>query len=113
MRSITLYALLLLLIGCSTENHQVQFNSLLNSEWERMIADNPVYASSMGDLTNNTKWSDTSIEKINSNHQIELQVLSQLQEFETKNFSEENQVNYLLFKKQYENSIEALSLIHI
>lgn len=107
MRSITLYALLLLLIGCSTENHQVQFNSLLNSEWERMIADNPVYASSMGDLTNNRNWSDTSIEKIHSNHQIELQVLSQLEEFETKNFSEENQVNYLLFKKQYENSIEA------
>ena len=61
MKSISLYALLILLIGCSTENHQVQFNSLLNSEWERMIADNPVYASSMGDLTNNTKWSDTSI----------------------------------------------------
>ena len=109
MRSISLYALLILLIGCSTENHQVQFNSLLNSEWERMIADNPVYASSMGDLTNNTKWSDTSIEKIYSNHQIELQVLNQLEEFETKNFTEENQVNYLLFKKQYENSIEAHS----
>ena len=109
MRSISLYALLTLLIGCSTENHQVQFNSLLNSEWERMIADNPVYASSMGDLTNNTKWSDTSIEKIYSNHQIELQVLNQLEEFETKNFTEENQVNYLLFKKQYENSIEAHS----
>ena len=109
MKSISLYALLILLIGCSTENHQVQFNSLLNSEWERMIADNPVYASSMGDLTNNTKWSDTSIEKIYSNHQIELQVLNQLEEFETKNFTEENQVNYLLFKKQYENSIEAHS----
>ena len=109
MRSISLYALLILLIGCSTENHQVQFNSLLNSEWERMIADNPVYASSMGDLANNTKWSDTSIEKIYSNHQIELQVLNQLEEFDTKNFTEENQVNYLLFKKQYENSIEAHS----
>ncbi len=109
MRSISLYALLILLIGCSTENHQAQFNSLLNSEWERMIADNPVYASSMGDLTNNTKWSDTSIEKIYSNHQIELQVLNQLEEFKTKNFTEENQVNYLLFKKQYENSIEAHS----
>ena len=109
MKSISLYALLILLIGCSTENHQVQFNSLLNSEWERMIADNPVYASSMGDLTNNTKWSDTSIEKIYSNHQIELQVLNKLEEFDTKNFTEENQVNYLLFKKQYENSIEAHS----
>ncbi len=107
MRNITLYILLILLLGCSSENHQVQFNSLLDTEWERMINDNPVYASSMGDLTNNTEWSDTSIDKIYQNHQIELQILSQLEEFDIKNFTEENQVNYFLFRKQYENSVEA------
>ena len=107
MRNITLYILLILLSGCSSENYQAQFNSLLDNEWERMIDDNPVYASSMGDLTNNTEWSDTSIDKIYANHQIELQILSQLEEFDIKNFTEENQVNYLLFRKQYENSVEA------
>ena len=96
MRNIALYILLILLLGCSSENHQAQFNSLLDTEWERMINDNPVYASSMGDLTNNTEWSDTSIDKIYQNHQIELQVLSQLKEFDIKNFTEENQVNYFL-----------------
>jgi len=107
MRNITLYILLILLSGCSTENHQAQFNSLLDTEWERMINDNPVYASSMGDLTNNTEWSDTSIDKIYANHQIELQILSQLEELDIKNFTEENQVNYFLFRKQYEDSVEA------
>ena len=107
MRNITLYILLILLSGCSSENHQAQFNSLLDNEWERMIGDNPVYASSMGDLTNNTEWSDTSIDKIYANHKIELQILSQLEEFDIKNFTEENQVNYFLFRKQYENSVEA------
>ena len=107
MRNITLYILLILLSGCSSENYQAQFNSLLDNEWERMIDNNPVYASSMGDLTNNTEWSDTSIDKIYANHQIELQILSQLEEFDIKNFTEENQVNYLLFRKQYENSVEA------
>ena len=107
MRNITLYILLIFLSGCSSENYQAQFNSLLDNEWERMIDDNPVYASSMGDLTNNTEWSDTSIDKIYANHQIELQILNQLEEFDIKNFTEENQVNYLLFRKQYENSVEA------
>tara|TARA_B100000614_G_scaffold57013_1_gene50122 strand:+ start:888 stop:2621 length:1734 start_codon:yes stop_codon:yes gene_type:complete len=107
MRNITLYILLILLSGCSSENYQAQFNSLLDNEWERMINDNPVYASSMGDLTNNTEWSDTSIDKIYANHQIELQILSQLEEFDIKSFTEENQVNYSLFRKQYENSVEA------
>ena len=107
MRNITLYILLILLSGCSSENYQAQFNSLLDNEWERMIDDNPVYASSMGDLTNNTEWSDTSIDKIYANHQIELQILSQLEEFDIKSFTEENQVNYSLFRKQYENSVEA------
>ena len=107
MRNITLYILLILLSGCSSENYQAQFNSLLDNEWERMIDDNPVYASSMGDLTNNTEWPDTSIDKIYANHQIELQILSQLEEFDIKSFTEENQVNYSLFRKQYENSVEA------
>ena len=62
-----------------------------------MINDNPVYASSMGDLTNNTEWSDTSIDKIYQNHQIELQILSQLEEFDIKNFTEENQVKLFSF----------------
>ena len=107
MRHITIFWLLILVLGCSSESYQTQFRSLLDTEWSRLMDDDPVYASSMGDLTNNNKWPDTSINKIYLNHNHELEILRQLEEFNITNFSDDDQVNYFLFKKQYENSIEA------
>ena len=107
MRHITIFWLLILVLGCSSESYQTQFRSLLDTEWSRLMDNDPVYASSMGDLTNNNKWPDTSIKKIYLNHNHELEILRQLEEFNITNFSDDDQVNYFLFKKQYENSIEA------
>ena len=107
MRHITIFWLLILVLGCSSESYQTQFRSLLDTEWSRLMDNDPVYASSMGDLTNNNKWPDTSINKIYLNHNHELEILRQLEEFNITNFSDDDQVNYFLFKKQYENSIEA------
>ena len=42
------FILLLLIVGCSTESPQNNFESLLDSEWSKLVSDNPVYASSMG-----------------------------------------------------------------
>ena len=100
------YTLLILIAGCASESPQTNFKSLVDSEWSKIISDNPVYASSMGDLTLNTEWSDTSVKKIYLDHQHELNVLSQLEKLNIDDFTEENKVNYSLFKKQYENSIE-------
>ena len=107
MRYITIFWLLILVLGCSSESYQTQFRSLLDTEWSRLMDNDPIYASSMGDLTNNNKWPDTSINKIYLNHNHELEILRQLEEFNITNFSDDDQVNYFLFKKQYENSIEA------
>ena len=79
---------------------------MLDSEWLKIIEDNPVYASSMGDLSRNTEWSDTSVENVYLEYQHDLDILNQLEELDVSNFSEDNKVNYSLFKKQYENSIE-------
>ena len=107
MNNIKLIAILIFVASCSSESSQIKFESLLDSEWSKIVNDNPVYASSMGDLSQNTKWSDTSVEKIYSDHQDQLAVLNQLDELDISDFTEENKVNYLLFKQQYENSIES------
>ena len=101
------YILLILIAGCASESPQSNFKSLLDSEWSKIISDNPVYASSMGDLSLNTEWSDTSVQKIYLDHQHEVNVLNQLEKLNIDAFTDENKVNYSLFKKQYENSIEA------
>lgn len=107
MHKANLIALLVLFTGCSSESPQDQFESLLGSEWSKVVNDNPVYASSMGDLSRNTEWSDTSVENIYSDHQHQLDVLNRLDNLDISNFSEENKVNYKLFKQEYRNSTES------
>ena len=107
MHKANLIALLVLFTGCSSESPQDQFESLLGSEWSKVVNDNPVYASSMGDLSRNTEWSDTSVENIYSDHQHQLDVLNRLDNLDISNFSEDNKVNYKLFKQEYKNSTES------
>ena len=107
MHKANLIALLVLFTGCSSESPQDQFESLLGSEWSKVVNDNPLYASSMGDLSRNTEWSDTSVENIYSDHQHQLDVLNRLDSLDISNFSEENKVNYKLFKQEYRNSTES------
>ena len=90
MNNIKLIAILIFVASCSSESSQIKFESLLDSEWSKIVNDNPVYASSMGDLSQNTKWSDTSVENIYSDHQHELAVLNQLNELDISDFTEED-----------------------
>ena len=61
MNNIKLIAVLIFVVSCSSESSQSKFESLLDSEWSKIVNDNPVYASSMGDLSRNAEWSDTSV----------------------------------------------------
>ena len=82
MDNIKLIAVLIFVVSCSSESSQSKFESLLDSEWSKIVNDNPVYASSMGDLSRNTEWSNTSVENIYSDHQHQLNILNQLDELD-------------------------------
>ena len=107
MKNIKYLALVGLLAGCSQPSVETAFEGLMDSEWSKVVSDNPVYASSMGDLRFNTEWSDSSITKINENHQHDQSVLDALNAMIIDDFDELNTTNYKLFKKQYENSVES------
>ena len=47
----------------------------MNSEWERGIDENPLYASSMGKLEKNDQWPVYSLEKIRLDHSHEKKIL--------------------------------------
>ena len=107
MRNIKYLALVGLLAGCSQPSMETTFEGLMDSEWSKVVSDNPVYASSMGDLRFNTEWSDSSIAKINENFQHDQSILDALNAMIIDDFDELNTTNYKLFKKQYENSVES------
>tara|TARA_B110000211_G_scaffold169529_1_gene191248 strand:- start:500 stop:2245 length:1746 start_codon:yes stop_codon:yes gene_type:complete len=100
-------ALLSLLAGCSPQSPESSFEDLMESEWAKIISDNPVYASSMGDLRFNRDWSDNSVSGIIQDYQHDQLVLDQLNAMDLNGLDELNRINYKLFKKQYENSVES------
>ena len=113
MNKNTLIISFILILSCSSQSSAVtsnsSFNSIIDSEWLKIISDNPVYASSMGDLRFNTEWSDNSIKKIKINYEHNLKILEKLNNIDINDLNYENRINYKLFKKQYENSIESHS----
>ena len=113
MNKNTLIISFILILSCSSQSSAVtsnsSFNSIIDSEWLKIISDNPVYASSMGDLRFNTEWADNSIKKIKLNYEHNLKILEKLNNIDINDLNYENRINYKLFKKQYENSIESHS----
>ena len=107
MRYFKYIAILTLLAGCSPQSPESSFEDLMESEWAKIISDNPVYASSMGDLRFNRDWSDNSVSGIIQDYQHDQLVLDQLHAMDLNGLDELNRINYKLFKKQYENSVES------
>ena len=107
MKSIKYLVLIPLMVGCSQPSTETAFEELMDSEWSKIVVDNPVYASSMGDLRFNTEWSDNSIKRISEDHQHDQSVLDALNAMDIDDLNELNTTNYKLFIKQYENAVES------
>ena len=82
-------------------------NELLHREWEYELGQNPTRASSLGDRRWNDRWRDLSLEAIKRRHEHKLSVLAELAKIDRSKLSRSDQLNYDLFKKEYETDVEA------
>ena len=101
-----LLPLFFLISSCSDNSDENVFEELMQSEWQRGIDENPLYASSMGNLDKNDQWPEYSVEKIQTNYEHDLKILTQLNQLNSDAFSDDNLLNLQLFKDQYINSTE-------
>jgi len=84
-----------------------QLYALFESEWERSLKENPTFASYLGDKRYNTLWSDQSLDAINRRQLNRIEALSRLKKINRAELSVSDQLNYDLFQKDYEESIES------
>ena len=101
-----LLPLFFLISSCSDNSDENVFEELMQSEWQRGIDENPLYASSMGNLDKNDQWPEYSVENIQTNYEHDLKILTQLNQLDSDAFSDDNLLNLQLFKDQYKNSTE-------
>ena len=99
---------LLLIVGISAQADPGEdFVTLLNDAWEWQLNEYPVFASRLGDRRNNDQWTDISLDAIARRYEEERVFLRRLRVIDSSQLSVDDQLNYDLFRRELESSIDA------
>jgi prolyl oligopeptidase len=82
------------------------FEALLDDTWEWQLTENPVRASRLGDRRFNDKWTDMSLDAIEQRFAEQQEFLRRLRVIDSSQLSATDALNYDLFRRQLENSID-------
>src|SRR5687768_4653010 len=80
-------------------------NDLYAAEWEYTLREAPTFASHLGDLRYNDRWTDVSLAAIERRHEHQKDVLGKLQAIDAAQLTGADRLNYLLFKHQTETDL--------
>jgi len=81
-------------------------HDLFAAEWEYDMQQSPERASELGDRRWNDRWSDDSLDAYTRRNQHDQDVLARLNKIERGSLSPADQLNYDLFKKGFQDSLE-------
>jgi uncharacterized protein (DUF885 family) len=105
------YPTLFILIGLVTcpfaaaQDASRQLHDLLEREWDWQMQQHPTWASSLGDRRWNDRWTDMSPQAHQARTQHQRGVLKELQQIERSALSAADQLNFDLFRRQYEQQV--------
>jgi len=82
------------------------FQALLDDAWEWQLSENPVRASRLGDRRFNDRWADMSLDAIERRFGQQKEFLRRLRVIDSAQLADADALNYDLFRRQLENSID-------
>ncbi len=80
---------------------------LFDDAWETRLADDPVFASRLGDRRYNRAWRDLSLDAFEARQQQRRDFLRRLRQIDPGKLDASDRLNYDLFRRQLENAIDA------
>ena len=81
-------------------------HDLFTADWDYRMEQYPTWASRLGDRRWNDRWEDVSLDAISKRHDHDVETLAKLAKIDRGGLSAADQLNYDLFKKDYENEVE-------
>src|SRR5216683_3267301 len=90
--------------GGRTNQTTRALNDLFAAEWDYTMQQNPTWASRLGDRRWNDRWEDASLEAVQRRHARAMAVLDKLRKIDRRKLPPPDQLNYDLFKQEYETS---------
>ena len=86
-----------------------EFTALLDEVWEWQLAENPMFASQLGDQRYNDRWSDQSIAAIERRQQQTREFLQRVYAIDRSALSAADQLNYELFRRQLQDHVDSFA----
>ena len=83
-----------------------KLHALFDAEWEHAMETSPTWASQLGDRRWNDRWPDVRLVAIEREHAHDKQVLEQLATIHRDALPPAEQLNYDMFRLNYERSVE-------
>ncbi|MEM7501982.1 MAG: DUF885 domain-containing protein, partial [Pseudomonadota bacterium] len=80
--------------------------TLLEEAWEWQLDQQPVFASRLGDRRGNDRWADLSPDAYAARHQQRADYLRRLQAIDPGTLSDQDRLNYDLFRRSLEDAID-------
>ena len=81
-------------------------HELFAAEWDYQMEQHPTWASGLGDRRWNDRWGDISLEAIYKRHDHDIETLAQLTKIDRAALPSADQLNFDLFRRNYEYEIE-------
>ena len=91
---ISVLSLLISFNGFSSSDEDELFLRIVDSEWQRSIDENPLYASYMGDKSSNQDWPDLTEETLRIRQKKTRDVLEKIKNIDSQKLSEEKRGIY-------------------
>jgi uncharacterized protein (DUF885 family) len=82
-------------------------HALFDEEWEYAMRESPTWASSLGDRRYNDRWPDMTLAAAERRHKHGVETLERLKAIDRARLSPADQLNYDLFRKDFETSVGA------
>ena len=103
---VSIVLLLLFVNSTGAAQPATEFRALLDEAWEARLADDPVFASRLGDRRYNTEWRNLSLDAFEHRQDRNRKLLSRLRAIDANQLDGDDRLNYDLFRRQLENAID-------
>ena len=90
----------------NTNDAATTLHALFAADWDYQMEQYPTWASGLGDRRWNDRWSNDSLEAITRRHTYANEILAKLTKIDRDALTPADQLNFDLFKKDYENDVE-------
>ncbi|HEX8652247.1 MAG TPA: DUF885 domain-containing protein [Pyrinomonadaceae bacterium] len=84
-----------------------ELHQLFTTEWDYRMREFPTDASQLGDRRWNDRWPDMTLDAIRKRQEHYVETLARLSRINRATLSRQDQLNYDLFKREYEETVEA------